>query len=160
MDWTALITAVLPYLAGPAALGVGMFLFVGLISIGGYYIVTKYVWPSVEARFTTAQTNTQTLMTAQSDNIKTLIEDHRNERASYREETKALRDEHRQDRDVFKEAISTLTMGQTAIQSKMDDLVDEVKDLAHTVDDVGDKLKELDEDVGDLKMVKRSSKTV
>jgi len=71
------------------------------------YVTVKHLLPSVEKRFSESQANIDVLMV-----------------------------EHRADRDTFKEAITALTMGQTAITNKMDTLVDEIKDLQEDVDDL------------------------
>lgn len=90
---------------------------VGVIVFVGY-LVTKHLIPSVEKRFTDSQSNIESLM-----------------------------EEHKADREVFKEAISTLTIGQATISQKMDKLSDNVDFLSDRIEDFNDKVKSLDNDI-------------
>lgn len=112
----------------PIVVGPGGAIVICFLGLGFCgWVTVKHVIPSIEKRFAEQQTNLSDLMK-----------------------------EHKEDRATFKEAITTLTMGQTAITNKMDLLVEEVKELADVVDDVGSKLRDLDDDVEDLKARKVS----
>lgn len=103
----------------------------GVLAFVGYLVI-HHVIPSIEKRFTESQNIIDNLLI-----------------------------EHRADRDIFKEAISTLTVGQNAIQSKMQDLVEDVDSLSEKVDNVSElnekvddvihKLKNLDTDVSKIR---------
>lgn len=92
----------------PIVVGPGGAIVICFLGLGFCgYVTVKHLLPSVEKRFAESQANIDVLMV-----------------------------EHRADRDTFKEAITTLTMGQTAITNKMDNLVGEIQDLQEDVDDL------------------------
>lgn len=103
-----LITTILPIVVGPG--GAIAICFCMLVFVG--WLVTKHLLPSIEKRFTEAQTNISNLMV-----------------------------EHRADRELFRESISFLTAGQISTNVKLDALVEKVEDIADRITSHGIELK-------------------
>jgi len=93
---------------------------VGVLVFIGYLVI-KHVLPSIEKRFTESQANIDSLMT-----------------------------EHKADRETFHNAITALTAGQTSIATKMDNLIEEVKEIKDTVE-------RIDADVDDILKARKPS---